>query len=94
MLIVVLSGCASPEEKARRKLEQQEYEAKKAFTEQRKKRAIGSGDAASARGAEVIVPDETKTFNPAVARFGNQCPHFDLAQTRHVGGSHRGHHRR
>ncbi len=72
-LFVIFSGCASPEEKARRKYEQQEYEARKAFTEQRKKRAIGSGDAASERGAEVIVPDETKTFNPATARFGNRA---------------------
>jgi hypothetical protein len=73
MLIVVLSGCASPEEKARRKLEQQEYEAKKAFADRRKKRAMSSGEVTSERWADVLVWDDTKAFNPATARFGNRA---------------------
>lgn len=45
----------------------------KAFVEKRKKSVMNTGEAGSVRGAEVIVPDETKTFNPAVARFGRNA---------------------
>jgi hypothetical protein len=67
---MIFAGCASPEEKARRQMEQQDTAAKKAMAERRRKSAMGSGDAASERGAEVMVPDESRTFNPSVARFG------------------------
>ena len=82
ILVSAFAGCASPQEKARIKYENDEYAAKKALAARRKKSAMGSGDAASERGADVIVWDDTKTFNPAVARFGNRASVSDkLART-------------
>lgn len=72
-LVLVLSGCASSEEKARRKWEAEQNAAKKAMAQKRMKSAMNTGEAGSARGAEVMVPDESKTFNPAVARFGRSA---------------------
>ncbi len=71
-LIGLLCGCASPEDRARNAAEKQERDRLKAMTERGRKSKLGSGDAASERGAEVIVPDYTKEFNPSVARFGNR----------------------
>jgi hypothetical protein len=63
-------------------MEEDEMAARKAFTEKRKKSVMNTGEAGSLRGAEVIVPDETKTFNPAAARFGNRASLADKsAQT-------------
>ena len=72
-LVCVLCGCASPEETAWHSAEKQELDSKKAFTERSRKKAMGIGDAASERGAEVIVPDYTKSFDASTARFGNRA---------------------
>ena len=71
-LVCVLSGCVSSSEKAQRKYDAAVNAEKKAVAEKRRKSEVGSGFAASERGAEVIVPDESKTFNPSTARFGNR----------------------
>lgn len=69
----MLSGCASPSEKAQRKYDAAVTAQKKTTAEKRRKSEVSSGFAGSERGAEVIVPDESKTFNPATARFGNRA---------------------
>ncbi len=81
-LVCVLCGCASPEEKAWHSAEKQELDSKKAFTERSRKKMMGLGSelgAASARGAEVMVPDYAKEFNPTTARFGNRSADSDKA---------------
>jgi len=66
LFAVLLGGCAS------QKVDEQ-FDPSKANTravEQRRMNAVTSGDVASARGAEVLVADPTKEFNPSAARFG------------------------
>ncbi len=82
-IVCLLFGCASAEEKARRKYDEQEIAAKKEQAERRRKNAMSSGDAGSERGAEVIVPDFTRSFNPATARFGHTS--WQSGKTAHVG---------
>ena len=76
-LVFVLSGCVSSSEKAQRKYQDAVNAQKKAVAEKRRKSAMESRDAASERGAEVMVPDESKTFNPSTARFGNRSADSD-----------------
>jgi hypothetical protein len=81
-LVLILSGCASSEEKARRNFDEQERARLKAMTEKARRQEIGRGaaeGAASQRGAEVIAPDYTKEFNPSVARFGRSASVADKA---------------
>lgn len=70
VIVCLLSGCATPEEQTRRIAEEQEAKRLKAL-EARRRSKMSTGEAGSARGAEVMVPDESRTFNPATARFGN-----------------------
>jgi hypothetical protein len=66
---VLLAGCASSDEQAT-----QEFDERTANTralEQRRMNAVTSGDAASERGAEVLVGDKYKEFNLAAMRGGS-----------------------
>jgi hypothetical protein len=65
LLAVILAGCAS------KKPDQLDpATANTRALEQVRMRAVTSGDANSARGAEVVVADPNKVFDPASARFG------------------------
>ncbi len=70
VIVCIFSGCATPEDQARRSEEEQEAKRLKAL-ETRRRSKVSTGEAGSARGAEVMVPDESRVFNPATARFGN-----------------------
>lgn len=66
LLAGLLGGCASS------KVDNQYDEAKAnaRAVEQRRMRAITSGDVASQRGAEVMIPNQEKVFDPNTARLG------------------------
>ena len=78
-LVFVLSGCVSSPDKARRAAEKREIDSKKQFTERSRKNAMGRGEVQSEHWAAVVVPDYTKEFNPATARFGNRSADSDKA---------------
>jgi hypothetical protein len=66
LLATMLGGCAS------KKVDQQ-YDpatANTRATEQMRMRAVTGGEVASERGAQVLVADPNKEFNPSAARFG------------------------
>ena len=66
LLATMLGGCAS------KKVDQQ-YDAATANTravEQMRMREVTRGEVTSVRGAEILVADPTKEFNPSTARFG------------------------
>lgn len=67
LLATVLAGCASSK-KTTDVLDP--ATANTRALEQVRMRAVTSGDAASERGAQVLVADPTKEFDPSTARFG------------------------
>ena len=93
LLAVILTGCAS---KNPDKLDP--ATANTRALEQVRMRTITSGDAESARGAEVLIADPNKEFNPASARFGarslggksaptNDFHFIDRTRTKGFGGT-------
>ena len=78
---LVVGGCASSQKKA----EQREMMALKDNTrlsEQRRMLAIQRGDAGSARGAEVLVMDPNKVFDPGVHSVGGKTYRTESARTK------------
>lgn len=82
-IVCLLFGCASSEEKAFRRFNEQEAAAKKAQTERGRRNAIASGKVQSDHWAEVLVPDYTREFNPASAHIGHTS--WQSGKTAHVG---------
>ena len=65
--ILALAGCATPQQKlarAQQKAERQQAAENSRSSERRRMMAVENGEANSARGAEIYMPDKTKTFDP------------------------------
>src|SRR4051812_28671686 len=62
---LLLGGCAS-----KKNPDELKATANTRAIEQVRMRAVTSGDADSQRGAQVLVADPNKTFDPSSARFG------------------------
>ena len=70
---LAVGGCATPAQKAAKAIAKQEREQNQQNSravEERRMRALDYGDAASKRGAEVLVVDPTKTFDPTRSGVG------------------------
>jgi hypothetical protein len=62
--ILALAGCATPQQKLARAQQKAERQENTRATEHRRMLAVENGEVSSSRGAEIYVPDKTKTFDP------------------------------
>jgi type II secretory pathway pseudopilin PulG len=70
---LAVGGCASPSQqsaKAMAKMEREQKQQSSRAVEERRMHALDYGDVASKRGAEVLVVDPTKTFDPTRSGVG------------------------
>ncbi len=83
LLLLVLSGmgCSSAPKRAAQR-EDKALRENSRVTEQRRLMAVERGDAGSARGAEIMVIDPTKTYDPSRSSVGSRTYNAGAARTK------------
>jgi len=70
---LAVGGCASPEKQAQKamaRMERERAQENSRAVESRRMKVLDNGDVASQRGAEILVLDPAKTFDPAKSGIG------------------------
>lgn len=81
LLVLLGSGCASAEKRAARQ-EASFLEGNSRLAEQRRLLAVERGDAGSQRGAEILVIDPNKAYDPSRSAVGSRTYHAGGARTK------------
>jgi hypothetical protein len=90
LLALLGGGCATPQQKAAKaqeKLESKEKADNSRLVEQRRMMEIENGRAGSQRGAEVMILDKYKSFDPSRSAVGGRTYTLSTAQTKTFSGS-------
>lgn len=81
LLVLLGAGCASAEKRAARQ-EAKFLEGNSRMAEQRRLTAVARGDAGSARGAEILVFDPNKAYDPSRSAVGSRTYNAGSARTK------------
>jgi hypothetical protein len=82
LLALFCGGCATAQQKAEKAAQKQEAKTREEnsrLVEERRMRKMRNGDAGSMRGAEILVADENKSFDPSRSAVGGRT--FNLSST-------------